>query len=489
MLTFLLLTLGFILAFASCLGIGRHKEVVDNWEKYRRNPLYIFTAFLYKPETDPRSRWQFANDNFADVIREYIGSTLKALMAPIMMIFQVMGGGLTQSIGGVGKIQGVFDESLKYFDKITEVFDRRYKSILHRLVMTFQKLQTTMSRVWGIAASTIYQSLAVIGSILSTLDLIMKIVIIILVILVAIVIFLFLFLWPVIPVVLTVIGIITAAGLGGAVGGMASTFCFTGDTPVVLADGSTQSIQSISIGTETKGGTVLGVLEFQQTVEDLYDFHGIRVSGSHIVYDPQPCHVANHPSAVSLPPQETKLYCLITSNQRIPILTEKGIVEFADWEEIDEEGQADWNRFVFETLNPGCIWNPSMAILEGESVFHPSTKVRCPEGSRCISTLHPGMMVLDANGEPTRIVGVVDMDSSCAGTAWTYRNGKWQQITTETPNSTLGYVSLITEAGTFQIESDNTWQVIRDFTDVGLRNLPNSYGMVLNQVSQMKSSC
>ncbi len=484
MLAFLLLTLGFILAFATCLGIGRRKEVIDNWEKYRRNPLYIFTAFMYKPDTDPRSRWQFANDNFTLVLREYVADTLKAVLAPILMIFEVMGGGLTQSVGGVGKVQGVFNETLKYFDKITEVFDRRYKSILQRLVMTFQKLQTTMARVWAIAAGSMYQSIAVVNSILSTLDLIMKIVIIILVILVAIVIFLFLFLWPVIPVVLTVIGIITAAGLGGAVGGMASTFCFTANTPVVLSDGSTQPIQSISIGTQLRGGTVLGVLEFQQTAEDLYAFHGVHVSGSHIVYDNGPCHVANHPDAIPISPREATLYCLITSNQRIPILTSKGIVEFADWEEIGDEGQSEWNRFVFETLNPGCRWDPSSAIVEGESVFHPSVKVQCPEGSRRISTIHPGMMVLDANGNPTRVVGRVSMDPTCAGTAWSLVDGIWQQVYTETSEHTLGFMSLITEAGTFQIETG----AVRDFTDVGMNNLPKSYGLVLNQLCQMKSS-
>ena len=485
MLTFLLLTGVFIVAFISCLGAGRHKEVVANWEKYRRNPVYMFAAFMYKPDEDPRSRWQFSSDNFLSVMREYIITAMKAVLAPVMMIFQIMGAGLTQSIGGVGKIQKILDIMFLQFGKITDVFDNRFKAILHRLTMTFRKIQNIMSRAWGIAASSMYQSMAFIFSLLSTMDLIIKIVLIILAILVGIVIFLFLFLWPIIPVILTVIGIITAAGMGAAVGGMADTFCFTGNTPVVLADGTTQPIQSISIGTKVQGGTVLGVLKFQQSTDDLYELYGVRVSGSHIVYDPEPMHVASHPAAVRMPPQEIPLYCLITSHQRIPIMTTVGIKEFADWEEIDEVGQADWNRFVFETLNPGIVWDSTQAVLDGESVFHPSTSVMCPDGPRTISAIHPGMMVMNASGNPTRVVGCVRMSSDCAGSAWKYQNGLWKQVRIDMSDNTLEYMSLITESGTFVLEMG----AVRDFTDVGLTRLPDTYELVLDLISQMKSSC
>jgi hypothetical protein len=367
------------------------------------------------------------------------------------------------------------------FGKITEVFERRFESILHRLAMTFRKLQTTLARMWGIAASSMYQSLAVISSILSTLDLIMKIVIIILVILVAIVIFLFLFLWPVVPVILTVIGIIATAGMGAAVGGMASTFCFTGDTPIVMADGTTRPINTVLIGSAIDGGTVLGVLEFQQTTEDLFDFQGVRVSGSHIVYDPDACFVADHPAAKPLPAQTTQLYCLITSHQRIPVLTTKGVVQFADWEEIDDSGQEEWNRYVFETLNPGTPWDSTQGNLSGEAIFHPLTKVRCVDGLRTISTVRPGMVVLDAEGNPTRVLGCIMMSSREAGSPW-YRKDIWKQIATPICDHAVGY-SLFTEAGTFLLETD----AVRDFSDVGLKELPKTYTMVMDSI-QRKSA-
>ncbi len=480
MTIFLIMTLGFILVFVMCLGYGRHQEIVENWETYRRNPLYMFTAFLYKPADDPRSRWQFARDNFREVMQENISSTLRLSMAPIALIFEIMGGGLDQSVGGVGKIQGIMAVMFEQFGKITEVFERRFESVLHRFAMTFRKLQTTLARIWGIAASTMYQSLAVVSSILSTLDLIMKIVIIILVILVAIVIFLFLFLWPVIPVILGVIGIITAAGMGGAVGGMASTFCFTGDTQVVLADGRTTPIHSVPVGTKLQGGEVLGVLEFQQTAEDLYDLYGVRVSGSHIVWEAgKPCFVKDHPNARQQPPQSIPLYCLLTSHQRIPILSEMGVLEFADWEEIGENDQMEWNRFVFETLNPGIDWSAEKADVEGEAALHPATRVLCADGWKPISTIRPGMFVMDGTGCLTEVLGHVVIASEYVGSSWQQKGVFWQQVRIPVVPHTLEYHNLLTRAGSFMLETG----AVRDFSDVGIDTLPNSYEWVLEKLT------
>jgi hypothetical protein len=334
-----------------------------------------------------------------------------------------------------------------------------------------------------------YQSLSLISSLLSTLDLIMKIVIIILVILVAIIIFLFLFLWPVIPVILTVVGIITTAGMGAAVGGMSSTFCFTGETPVLLADGISCPIKSIPVGANLRGGgTVLGVLYFQQTTEDLFDLYGVRVSGSHIVYiDESPCHVMNHPDAVLLPKQEVPLYCLLTSTQRIPVMTTKGCIEFADWEEIDQSGQTAWNQYVFEALNPGIAWDPTKmdVDIEGEAVFAPNTKVRCGDGYQAIGSIYPGMIVMDADEIPTRVVGRVVMNSECAGQPWRRINGIWRQADRDSYSPHALAYSLLTESGTFLTEAG----AVRDFSDVGIQGLPNTYEWVLKHVSgQMKSS-
>jgi hypothetical protein len=219
MLTIGFLTLGFTLLFIMMLGYGKRSEVKQNWTKYRSDPFYMMTAFLYKPDDDPRSRFEFMEENFKREMNNLIGDTLNVIIAPMLDVFDITQGGLLGGIGGVQAIQDIMKTMMQSFNKIFTIFENRYQATLFRLAMTFNRIQTSLERIWAVAVGSVYQSISTVSAILSTLDLIIKIIIIILVILVAIILFLFLFMWPVIPVALGVIGILVTAGAGAAVGG------------------------------------------------------------------------------------------------------------------------------------------------------------------------------------------------------------------------------------------------------------------------------
>jgi len=61
--------------------------------------------------------------------------------------------------------------------------------------------------------------------------------------------------------------------------------CFSRETLISMADGSTKQIQDIQVGDEVlQGGKVLEVLQHnEETPVDLYDYAGARVTGSHAV--------------------------------------------------------------------------------------------------------------------------------------------------------------------------------------------------------------
>ena len=305
---------------------------------------------------------------------------------------------------------------------------------------------------------------------LSTIDLIIKIVVTILVILVGIVIFLFLFMWPVIPVILTVIGVIITAGMGAAVGGMAGTFCFAQNTQIQMADGTVKPIQEVNVGDELTTGNVTAHMEFLQS-SPLYELHGVLVTGTHIVWhEDAPMHVADHPYAVLVQTEEQRLYCLNTESQRIPVLSSIGTLLFADWEELADADQMTWNEFVFRTLNPGETWKAEEAVI-AEAGFAPSTLIQTPQGTIPIESLYPGTIVLDEKGDPTRVLGVVELEEVTLSAVWRW-DGCWKQ-------GLSGYVgngySLVTEAGTFL----TPYGAVRDFTDVGSA-LSDSYEWVLD---------
>ena len=464
------LTSIFVITFLTLLSIGKRTEIIKNWDKYRNKPLYMMTAFAYKPDDDPRSRFEFMQDNFRKNMQALVVQTFKVVMAPMFDIFQITGGGVVGSMKGTSNIQSIIAVMMESFNQIFSIFDNRFKATLYQFTSTYRRLHVSMERIWAVTVASIYQSLSTISAMLSTIDLVIKIVITILVILVGIVIFLFLFMWPVIPVILTVIGVIVTAGMGAAVGGMAETFCFAANTQIQMADGTTRPIQEVKIGDLLTTGKVTACMEFLQS-SPLYELHGVRVTGTHIVwYKNAPIHVADHPDAVLLQAEEPLLYCLNTESQRIPVLSSAGILLFADWEELSDEDQMPWNEFVFRTLNPGKTWNAEDAVI-AEAGFAPSTLIQTPLGPVPIESLRPGTNVLDEKGV-TRVLGVVELEEAALSAVWREIGGCWKQGLSG--NTGKGY-ALVTESGTYL----TPYGAVRDFTDVGSA-LSDSYDWVLN---------
>lgn len=500
MWSFILLTVLFISGLAIAQGLMRRNEIIANWAKYRMDPTYLFTAFLYRPDNDPRSRLQFTTDNFNDVLIAVITNTFKIFLEPVFKIFYMFMSAIQQTLGGLLNIHGLLGSMWKHFMQMCDIFMRRYAATFHQLRMTYAKIYSALQRVFAITMATVWQGFSTVYSTLSFIDLVIKICIIILIILVVIVLILWLFLWPMVPGLLIIIGIIITAGMGAAVGGMAGSLCFGENAQVVKENGSIAPISEIRIGDVLKGGAkVTAVMKFENTHGGFCDLFGIPVSGDHIVYtDGVANFVSKHENATPIQlPSNEYIYCLNTSTHKIPVVSPKNgkIYWFSDWEELentDTEGLLMWNKEVWDILNPGCSWNPPRVVsLRSEAVIHPSLLVKTPEGVIRISDIRPGTIVIDADGKPTKVTGVVEMSSDevvgsvngIACGAWIQYPGstKWEQIESETKDSATRWMSLFTEAGTYKLESDIS---VRDFTDVGIDNIPNTYSWILQRLSQ-----
>ena len=59
--------------------------------------------------------------------------------------------------------------------------------------------------------------------------------------------------------------------------------CFDPDTFIQMADGSEKKIKYIKLGDNTKGGEVTGVFQFKTSVDEMHDYKGVTVAGSHFV--------------------------------------------------------------------------------------------------------------------------------------------------------------------------------------------------------------
>jgi hypothetical protein len=284
----------------------------------------------------------------------------------------------------------------KKWNSMVDIFQRRFNGVFHSFRVTFTKIFNAMEKSYGVATASLFAGISAINSMTSFLDLVIKIIITILVILVVMVILLFFVLAPFIPLIMTTIGIIAATAMGGAVGGMAESFCFTGDSRIVTAEGYV-CIDKIKVGQNlSPTNKVLGVLSFVADKYDLYYLDGIAVSGTHIVYhEGIPIHVKFHPKATQLPKFTEKLYCLITSEHTIPILGLETVHTFSDWEELDTIcEQRSWYAQIYESLNGVKSTSlPNDDVLQSEAAVAAGTYVSTHMGPTCIESLRPGDVI------------------------------------------------------------------------------------------------
>jgi len=500
MWAFIAMTFALFVGLAYVRAWANTEEIIANWPKYHNDPFFIFIAFMFKPEDDPRSRLQFMTDNFQDVVGELINSIMSVLLQPLFQSFKLMTDALVQNLQGIFNVKALLDNMWKQWNKMVDIFQRRFNGVFHRLRVTFVMLMNAMEKAYGVAASSLFAGLSTIHSMMSAFDFIIKVIITILIILVVMVILLFFVLAPFVPLIFTTIGIISATAMGAAVGGMAESFCFTRDTLIVTLNGPIR-IDEIEIGQRlSTTNKVLGILSFIPDTYDLYNLDGITVSGTHIVYhEGKPIHVKNHPDAEKLPKTVEKLYCLVTSEHTIPIIGKFNIHVFSDWEELETKDELlAWYQDIYATLNgvkatkaPKAPKAPKDVVLNSEAAVAANTFIGTLSGITRIETLRPGDTVISAEGTPTKVLGVVELDKSCvcavhvygeariSAGSWVHRDGIWDHPTTFEKVEDTRWYSLFTESGTFRVETKEGHVNLRDFSDLGEDKIDQTYGKVL----------
>ena len=122
----------------------------------------------------------------------------------------------------------------------------------------------------------------------------------------------------------------SVSGGGGGSGG-----CFVKGTPITMADGSTKPVEQVDLGDEiAEGGKVFAAGRF--LTEELHDYEGIKVSGSHMVNeDGTWVRVRDSEKGKPLGDDEHTVYVFGAENRRILI---NGIL-FTDYFEVKEQDQ------------------------------------------------------------------------------------------------------------------------------------------------------
>jgi hypothetical protein len=502
----LVLTIGVPIAFA----FMRFEEIKANWDKYRTDPFYMFASPLFKPADDPRSPAKYGADTVQSVLIDMMNKAYGVFLTPLFKIFRMLLDGANEATAGLYNLRGTLAMFWQQWLNITDVFNQRALRTAHSLRMTFVRLYTMLTRAYGAAVSSLYAGMSAISSVLSTFDLIVKVAVIVILILAGMMLFFFFVLWPLIPLIMVAIAVVAATPMGDSIGsGTIAAFCFGGETRVKMANGTTMRIDSLPLGAALQGGrTVTGLLHFQQARSAVYALDGVRVAGDHIVFTQVggwPRYVKDCEGATLLPSYEDPIYCLMTSDRRIPIVGDSGFTwTYADWEEIEKTTTElhAWHAFVDGALNGArrsgaCedAATTSTPAFDGEVRVETETAASLP-----ISEVRPGMKVRDAGGAFTTVLGVVRVgaaevqtmtESGASAGVWTaspppQAGAPWIKArgarTAADPSKT--YYNLFTESGTFLANGAH----FRDFSEVGMGALGGSYDQVLNTLTIQRLS-
>lgn len=480
---------GILLSILSYTVFSIEKDVImRNWENRRCDIPVLFGASYFKPQSDPRSASEFASENFSFCAKKRVTQVMEMIMAPFMVLIS----GQMRATGSIGNglqiIRGIFAQISKAFMSFLEPFYRRFVNTAYQVMAITQRLNMAYQRINTIVLAFVYSGLTIIRGMINVKDFIIKVVLIILGIMVALIIILFFVLAPFIgTIIIPVIGVISAAVGGAAVGGMADAFCLAPETAIQMEDGTAKAISGLRVGDSLKeGGKVQGIIKTTGEGVKLWNLHGNLVSSFHIVRDSARstwCFAKDHSDAFATTEVRETLYCLNTEHRVFK--TASGLL-VRDWEELldtDDVGNMYYEAMVNSFLNRGQSAKATATAKEMDDLiknFEKEYSYKVHESrSESEPELKIGDKIYDSKTTLTTIVGLAD---TVIEHVWVRSdNGVVRKINLKTP---VRRIFPLTESGCIALFSKKTASVyvISDFTEIGTANISKTYDYILSRL-------
>jgi hypothetical protein len=494
--TFIILNVALSIGLYFILNNSSRLDTIAHWSEKRCDFDVLMGSFMYKPDSDPRSVFEFASENFNFCISSKAKDYLTTLFGSLYEVMkkQMAAADIMTNVMKVMRAQ--LGTIYQPFSKLMGNFWVKFKQIGFEASKTFQHLYMAMKKAAGTAIASIFIALSLQAAFMNTIDFVIKVIMIVLYILMGL---LFVFFLPILPllviVLMTVSGIETA--MPGSTGPMGSVFCFHRNTQVIMSNKRKEFISDLRPGDILDGeNLVQAVIEVPS--ETLYNLDGILVSGYHCLYhNEEVIYVKDHPRAIKTIRKEKTLWTLITQKREIPIMGSKGPLKFLDWDEIPDSREAEeaWEKVANGLLNEKHL-DKSMVPLAVPSVvplappcLDKNIQVFVYQGGwRTLSDVKVGDWIKGLKGytkvtgicERTVVGGIGSDGSRMSDGNWILDSNEiWRHPEGKMDSKTWTGLQLITDSGLFRIKL-NTFKelVVRDFTEVGSNLILESHTRV-----------
>jgi hypothetical protein len=512
---FFLLVLFFIGLTGWLVSYLEHAKVLRDWETRRCEFPIMVAARFFKPDTDPRTPSEFSSENFEFCTKRFTDSFLSVMMAPVTWLFAKdvnLAGG---AMGALKQVREVTQRVYTAFTTYLTSYLEKYKRSMGGLRRILIYLKMAVQRMSAIALSTIYMGMTMFRGMVTSIQVVVRVILIICAIMIAILILLWFVLFPVIPIIMSTLtavialvmtlSVVMSGSLAADAESKKGGFCFAQGTRVRVVREevcSTLPIEEIQVGDVlSDGGRVTARMEMTSDGVAWYSLEGIFVSGDHMVESEEGWGwVKNDKRAVpSVPPPScSSVYCFNTTTRCIPIASRKTgkTIRFRDWEEFEEsdtEGHQQWAEWVQMQLN-GVPMRGTETEAEKEGPDLPlcekDTEVLTVSGWRPIQSLSVGDRIMGRDHPQTVLGCITGMTTEKGflpdGWIWYPTEPHWRREADIVPQNRtvrpgMGY-QLITESGEFQSRYGDKVVWRRDMTEVGYQAIQESYEWVLGRL-------
>ena len=520
---FMLIAFGLVFLLGLVLSGLERTNVMKHWDKRRCDFAVMAAAGFFKEDADPRSRTEFAKDNFQFCMGTFVDKFLTTLMVPVSAMFEKQVNITENSMGVMTSIRMIAQTLYNTLSSYLDQFYRRFNSSIFEISRIMQYLRMAMDRINAMAVSMIYSGIIMFRGMINSIQFVIKVILIICGIMIAAIIVLWFVLFPVIPIIISTLGaiVLTVAAMASIISSQVSAdakrsrgpFCFDRNTLISIIDNHGKERQvpvtDIKLGDQlsSDAGSITAIIVMDGMDVPLYDVNGIRVSGSHLIKgtDGQWKCVSDDERAKPMDDTAKVLYCFNTSTHNIPVYSsiQHTTIMFRDWEEFAENdtlGHYFWNYVVLKYLNGVSSyskWKDSMTIFTEVPLLGSRTKVKTKSGYVELSKIKMGEQqgIVDKNGRLQKVMGKVfghvENASSKTGPTWHTElfecvNQVWikGESTVTKGKEIIQGENIITETGELIIwdEKERRDKVIRDFTDIGYKSIHETYPLVASRL-------
>ena len=345
----LIITITFLLIF----GVGRIfdvRNIKKNWATERCKPMIMPFAGLFG--YDEKENFEFC-----------LGKVFNTHSMPMFGSMGTMMGhftGLLQNVfDSIGSLRNTIASLGGGINVIFQEFTERISTFFFRLRVSAIHIKTLIGRMYAIMFSVMYMGLSGITGMTSFTNT-----------------FLFSFL---------------------------NTFCFPGDTLIEVEGKGHIPIRDIKLGDILKqtNSIVTGTFRFYSRGQPMVKLGSTIVSTNHyVMYLGHPIMAEEHPDAIAIGSWESDepLYCLGTSNNRIPV----GKHVFLDYDETDD-GDKDTMNYIERRINGNISDDGLYKFTEYCSAIGENTLIRTQNGT----VLAKDIKIGDKLSTGSKVVGLI----------------------------------------------------------------------------------